>query len=85
MTNNIKLNPMKNLFLSTVTVLALAFTGVSCSSDDNNSSETVIDYSELPTDAQNFIETFFSESEIFRIENDINSIDEYYEVKFVGN
>lgn len=76
---------MKNLFLSTVTVLALAFTGVSCSSDDNNSSETRIEYSELPTDAQNFIETYFSESEILRIEKDINSIDEYYEVKFVDN
>ncbi len=75
---------MKNLFLSTITVIALAFTGFSCSSDDNNSSGKAIEYSELPTEAKNFIETYFSDSEIARVEKDINSVDEYYEVKFVG-
>lgn len=75
---------MKNLFLSTVAILTLAFTGISCSSDDNNSGETIIGYSELSADCKTFVETYFSEYEILRVEKDIHSVDEYYEVKFVG-
>lgn len=75
---------MKKIFLSTVLVLTFAFATVSCSSDDNNSSDRIINYSELPTEAKAFTETYFSGSEIMRVEKDVNSIDEYYEVKFVG-
>lgn len=75
---------MKKVVLSSITVLALAFTGVSCSSDDNNSGETVINYSELSADCKTFVETYFTEYDILRVEKDIHSVDEYYEVKLVG-
>lgn len=75
---------MKKMFLSTVAVFTLAFTTVSCSSDDNNSSDIIVNYSELPTQAKEFTETYFSDLQIFRVEKDLKSIDEYYEVKFVG-
>lgn len=76
---------MKNLVLSTIAILALAFTGVSCSSDDDdNQNSQIIAYEELPAEAQTFTETHFSELEILRVEIDIQSVDDYYEVKFVG-
>lgn len=75
---------MKRMFLSTIAVFTLVFTTVSCSSDDNNSSDRIINYSELPAEAKTFTETYFSDLEIMRVEKDMNSIDEYYEVKFIG-
>ncbi len=75
---------MKNLFLTTIITLMLGFTGISCSSDNDNSSESIIQTSELPTEPKIFIDTYFSDAEIIRIERDTNSIDGYYEVYFVG-
>lgn len=75
---------MKKIFLSTVLALTFVFTIASCSSDDNSSSDRIINYSELPTQAKVFTETYFPESEIMRVEKDVNSVDEYYEVKFIG-
>lgn len=75
---------MKNLFLLTIAVLALAFTVSSCSSDDNQLYETVIQASELPTPAKNFIDNNFPNINSTRVEKDVRSVDEYYEVYLTG-
>lgn len=76
---------MKNVFLTTIALVTLSFTGISCSSDDNNnSSESIIQYAELSTDCKTFVETYFSGYEIQKIEKDTRSIDEYYEIYLVG-
>lgn len=75
---------MKRIFLSIVAVLTLAFTAFSCSSDDNHSSDIIIDYAELPTEAKAFTDAYFSDWEIMKVEKDVNAIDEYYEITFVG-
>ncbi|HNQ26728.1 MAG TPA: PepSY-like domain-containing protein [Aquaticitalea sp.] len=76
---------MKKLVLATTAILVLAFTGVSCSSDDDdNASETIIDYSELSVECTTFVETYFNGYEVLRVEKGPYSVDEYYEITFVG-
>ncbi|WP_430613214.1 PepSY-like domain-containing protein [Flavobacterium sp. JP2137] len=71
---------MKNLVLSVAAVCLLSFTGVSCSSDDNNTTETTIPTSDLPTPTKSFLDTYYLDATIIRIKMNIRSVDEYYEV-----
>ncbi len=75
---------MKNLFLSTIAILVLAFMGTSCSSDDNNPSKSAILYTELSTECKTFVEDYFYLYEVFTVEKDVNSVIEYYEIKLIG-
>jgi hypothetical protein len=73
---------MKKIFLTAI-VLALSFTGVSCEDDDDNSS-VHIPSSELPAPAAAFLDTYFNDIDIVKVEKDVNSNDEYYEVDLAG-
>ena len=57
---------MKNLVLSAIAILTLVFIGTSCSSDDNNSSEIIIQASELPIKAKTFLDNVFTNIDITR-------------------
>ncbi|MFV0180300.1 PepSY-like domain-containing protein [Empedobacter falsenii] len=72
---------MKIFFLATITVVSIAFTVTSCSSDDDNNHKTIIQVSELPLQANNFIETYFVTATVAKVEKDIRSLDEFYEVR----
>ncbi len=71
---------MKNLVLSTATLILLSLSGVSCSSDDNNSTEMLIPASDLPAPSKTFLEAYFVDVAVVRVERDIHSVTEYYEV-----
>src|SRR5690606_27279289 len=73
---------MKKIFLTAI-VLALSFTGVSCDNDDDNSS-VHIPSSELPAPAAAFLDTYFNDIDFVKVEKDVNSNDEYYEVDLAG-
>ena len=44
---NLIIIKMKKFFLATITVVSIAFTVTSCSSDDDNNHKTIIQVSEL--------------------------------------
>ncbi len=75
---------MKNLVLSAIAILTLVFIGTSCSSDDNNSSEILIQASELPIKAKTFPDNVLTNIDITRVEKETKSVDEYYEVYLTG-
>lgn len=59
---------MKTKFFS-IAILGIGFPiFVSCSTDDDNSDETLIDAQELPEKAQGFITTYFPDTDYSRIE-----------------
>lgn len=74
---------MKNNLLKTVVILSLMFGFMSCSNDDDNNNDTLIEFGELPTVTQNFINTHFPDADVLRIEEDDTPAngDDYYEVK----
>lgn len=74
---------MKNNLLKTVVILSLMFGFMSCSNDDDNNNDTLIEFGELPTVTQNFINTHFPDADVLRIEEDNTPAngDDYYEVK----
>lgn len=77
---------MKRKFL-TIALLAIGLpTFVACS-DDDNSDETLIEATELPAKAQDFISSYFPEADYTRVE--MNSTAEndgsIYEVELSGN
>ncbi len=74
---------MKNNLLKTVVILSLMFGFMSCSNDDDNNNDTLIEFGELPTVTQNFINTHFPDADVLRIELDDTPAngDDYYEVK----
>lgn len=74
---------MKNNLLKTVVILSLMFGFMSCSNDDDNNNDTLIEFGELPTVTQNFINTHFLDADVLRIELDDTPAngDDYYEVK----
>ena len=47
-----------------IAFLTLVFIGTSCSSDDNNSSEIIIQASELPIKAKTFLDNVFTNIDI---------------------
>lgn len=78
---------MKRRFF-TIAFLALgAFTFVSCSDDDDNTNETMIEAQDLPENARNFVSTYFPTAEYSRVEE--NSVIEndgtMYEVDLSNN
>ncbi|MFA4870811.1 MAG: PepSY-like domain-containing protein [Pedobacter sp.] len=73
---------MKRIFFAAA-VVSLAFTAISCSKDDDHS-ESLIQKSELASEARTFVDTYFSGSQVLRVEKDTRSTDEYYEIYFEG-
>jgi len=71
---------MKRIILSVAAVIAVATATVSCNSDDNNTTETIIQEAELPVQAKSFIDSYFGGYTVLRIERDTRSVEEYYEV-----
>ncbi|MGQ2982504.1 PepSY-like domain-containing protein [Flavobacterium sp.] len=57
---------MKKMFL--MALAATALMGAACSDDDNNGTETVIQATELPQAARNFVETHFPGITYTRVE-----------------
>src|SRR5215217_7007166 len=73
---------MKRIFFAAAAV-SLAFTAISCSKDDDHS-ESLIQQGELASEARTFVDTYFSGSQVLRVEKDTRSTDEYYEIYFEG-
>lgn len=71
---------MKRIILSVAAVIAVAMATVSCNSDDNNTTETIIQEAELPVQAKSFIDSYFGSYTVLKIERDTRSVEEYYEV-----
>ncbi|MDO4229906.1 MAG: PepSY-like domain-containing protein [Capnocytophaga sp.] len=68
---------MKKLISTSIVVFLMAIMNVSCSSKND---DVTINQSELSTDSNTFLATYFKGIEISRIEKDVNSVNEYYEV-----
>ena len=73
---------MKKNILNLLAVASLIFSTSACNSDDSDSREVIVEVAELPEQSRNFLETNFNEIQAIRIEKDIHSIEEYYEVYF---
>ena len=78
---------MKSKFFS-IAILALGLpVFVSCSTDDDNSDETLIDAQELPEKAQDFVTTYFPEADYSRVERNtvVENDGTLYEVDLTNN
>ncbi len=56
----------------------------SCSDDDSNELETVINENKLPKEAQTFISTYYSNITISKAEKVVDGSISFYEVKFIN-